>query len=452
MPNDKKILPIFGQDIANQAFKQAIESKSKDKDFFHKSIAQALKNSNGEEIEKLNQELIRLTGKPLRAVDILTNPIYFDTPTYQKLAERSDKEFHIAENTDFAKFYHDFKDGRLVGKSDDEIKATIKEFLEGTGEAFSIGAKSEINISDLDKLAIKKALENVNSEGKLDRENLKKALDPAYTQVKGMLVGDVNLKQLDMKALLTFQKPQVTDSLAPSQVVKSNNTPTNTSAAPSMIQRVGKAFLAFFKNGFSIQAAKTAYLEGTSPNLPNSSAAVSNFLPTNTEVATPKQRMDMAEKLGNMLSPINLSKKDDPTVDLVSPYKNVNFSLSTAKMGMPPLIKDTPEIVKSNLLNFLNTFEAKGKELSHIQQQLGQAVLQIASGAEPTNVIKSLERSIQVVKEDFGVKEPESIKVLNNLEKKLADFKDRTAKLEIPSTEPKQTTEPVIPHSKPSKI
>lgn len=452
LPNDKNILPIFGAEIANQAFKQAIANKSKDKEFFHKSIAQAMKNSNSEEIEKLNKELTELTGKSLTAADILTKPIYFDTPVYKTLAERSDKDFHIAENTDFAKFYHDFKEGRLTAKNDDEIKVMVKEFLEGSGEAFSVGAKSEINISDIDKKNIQKI---INAEGPLDKDNLKKALDPAYTQVKGMLTADENLKKVDMKAVLTLVKPKLEVS-APLEKQPRTIMPQSENkrfkqlvpeASISAPQRLGKAIVAFFKSGFSLQAARAAYLEGVGPQLPISRPAVSNFLPSNMEVATPKQRIDMAEKLGDMLSPINSPKKEDPTVDLASPYKKVSFSLSASKMGMPPLTKDAPDLLRSNMLNFLNTFEVKGKELGHVHQQLGQAVIQIASGEEPKGVIRNLELSIEVTKE-IGIKDPQSIKVLDNLEKNLANFKERAVKLETTSTEPKQTTEPVSPKSK----
>ncbi len=451
MPNDKKILPIFGEAIANQAFKQAIESKSKDKDFFHKSIAQAIKNNNGEEVEKLNKELTRLTGKPLTAVDILTNPIYFETVPYQKLAERSDKEFHIAENTDFAKFYHDFKDGKLIGKSDEEIKTTIKEFLEGSGEAFSEGAKSEINISDLDKHAIEKALQKVNTEGKLDRDNLKKALDPAYTQVQGMLVADENLKKVDMKATLNLPTPKVSSDVAkshsdvPSVVQTRNMNARIQRVAPQVEitfpQRLGKAITAFFKNGLSIKAARTAFAEGLAPQLPKS-------IPQPLSVTNKEQPLQIDSGLKNSLSGLLGTPSDSLSNKKVSDSEQVLGVRSvppyTPTISAEKLAQDTPDKLKSNMLNFLSNFEAKGKELDHIQQQVGQAVTQIASGAEPKNVIQSLERSIEVTKEEFGVKNPESIKALNTLENKLGEFKGRVGKLEVAPSEPKQTSTPTV--------
>lgn len=163
---------------------------------------EAVKNNDAGLIAKINDQLVKLGGKPLTPLEVLTNPAYFDTPAYKSLSDHCKKERLIGENVDFAKFYHDFKAGKWDKKPDSELKEAIRVFLKGGVAAINI--KSE-NMNNL----LAAVPDHNNLEGStIDREKLISALDVGYKDLMdNILKRDSFLNNPDeMKVFLPTQQ------------------------------------------------------------------------------------------------------------------------------------------------------------------------------------------------------------------------------------------------------
>lgn len=289
MPNDKKIAPIFGKELADKAFNLAMQSKKNDRSFLEISRDEAIKNKNSDEVKKFNRELERVTA--------------------------------------------------------------------------------------------------------------------LQTRQSG------NLAQIR------------------------NNNNRDITEVP-VWRRIGKAIGALFKYGLDFQAIRAAYFAG-----PGARAGLSSVTTQVTEMRGPNSpSTELPSKpLLNRLSSLTQGSKtptnSSGTERLGPPYTPLERQVDDQQKTSGP---DSSEKLRSSMFHFLRKVEIPGQELSHIRQQVGQAGINIASGAEPKQVIENLERSISMVKEEFGVKNPESVKCLDDLGKKLNEFKERSNKINVTPSEPEQ--------------
>lgn len=174
---------------------------------------------------------------------------------------------------------------------------------------------------------------------------------------------------------------------------------------------------------------------------------VNTFKKQAIQVVMAPDRLDPAltDRLNGLTTNLNLLPETPRVVEGDPLLNRSGPPYTPSQTNSGPQAQESAQKIKSDVVRGLDKIQLEGEGLDNLKFQVAMAVAAIASEMKkPTEVMEGLKREIEVTRESKEVKEEKGIKALDNLEKKLDEFKGRIDKLEPPKAEG-----PAIESSKP---